>query len=142
MDPPFSFGSQTCRGPDGKGRPTAFPFGYSLGCVRDHPFDYGYPLFLYHSCGSLNPAGPWVFTLDLYILALFEKPWVLEVAMVKTAPHPRGNRLGSANCPMGLLLNPIRRHDGAFALALAPWHILPQYGMWQSSGDRALRSFG
>ena len=62
--------------------------------------------------------------------------------MVKTAPHSRGNRLGSANYPMGLLLNPIRRHDGAFALALAPGHTLPQYGMWQSSGDLALRSFG
>jgi len=75
---------------------------------------------IFESCRALD------ITLDLHILALFEKPWVLEVAMVKTAPHPRGNRLGSANYPMGLLLNPIRRHDGAFALALAPGHTLPQ----------------
>ena len=61
---------------------------------------------------------PWIF-ISWHCL----KPLVLEVAMVKTAPHPRGNRLGSANYPLGLLLSPIRRHHGAFALALAPWLI-------------------
>ena len=29
--------------------------------------------------------------------------------MVKTAPHPRGNRLGSGNCLQVFFLSPIRR---------------------------------